>query len=45
MDELKIVISDSAKKEYLSSLIGKIHKILHLFEEEEETGFSPRHFI
>ena len=45
MDDMKIVISNSAKKEYLSSLISKIHKILHLFEEEDETGFSPKHFI
>ena len=25
--------------------IGKMHKILHLFEEEAETGFSPQFFI
>lgn len=43
--EPKIVISNAAKREYLTSLIGKMHKILHLFEEEAETGFSPRLFI
>lgn len=43
--EPKIVISNAAKREYLTSLIGKMHKILHLFEEEAETGFSPRFFI
>ena len=49
MDEEKkmseFCISDSAKKEYLISLIGKIYKILHLFEEKESTGFSPDLFI
>lgn len=43
--EPKIIVSDSAKKEYLTALIGKMHKILHLFEEEAATGFSPRFFI
>ena len=46
MDEFpKLIISDDAKREYLTTLIGKMHKILHLFEEEAETGFSPRFFI
>lgn len=39
------VLSDKAKKEYLESLIGKVHKILHLIEEEKETGYSPIPFI
>ena len=35
MDEFpKLIISDDAKREYLTTLIGKMHKILHLFEEE-----------
>lgn len=38
-------VSGDAKREYLSSLIGKMHKILHLFEERPVTGFSPEHFI
>lgn len=38
-------LSIDAKKEYLNSLIGKIHKILHLIEEEKDTGFSPKSFI
>lgn len=40
-----IVISKEAKAEFLHSLIGKVHKILHLFEEQNETGYSPQAFI
>ena len=38
-------LSNSAKKEYLNSAIGKTYKILHLIEEEKTTGFSPKPFI
>lgn len=38
-------ISNAAKKEYLNALIGKVYKILHLVEEENQTGFSPKPFI
>lgn len=38
-------LSKSAKKEYLESLIGKVYKVLHLIEEEEQTGYSPKAYI
>jgi len=38
-------LSNSAKREYLNTAIGKTYKILHLIEEEKETGFSPKPFI
>lgn len=41
----RIIISQDAKKVYLTSLIGKMLKVLHLAEEEKETGFSPLPFI
>lgn len=43
--ENKLLISDEAKKIYLTSLIGKVLKILHLVEEEEKTGYSPLPFV
>lgn len=41
----RLIISDDAKRSYLTSLIGKILKILHLIEEEKETGYSPLPFM
>lgn len=38
-------ISNEAKCGYLKSLIGKLHKVLHLFEERSTTGYSPAFFI
>jgi len=38
-------LTKEAKREYLVSLIGKIYKVLHLFEERKTTGFSPEFFI
>lgn len=38
-------LTKEAKKEYLVSLIGKVYKILHLFEERKTTGFSPELFL
>lgn len=38
-------LSNSAKKEYLESLVSKMYKILHLIEEEAQTGYSPQPFI
>lgn len=40
-----MLLSNDAKKQYLKQLLGKMFKILHLIEEEKETGFSPRDFI
>lgn len=40
-----IKLSNEAKKQYLVGLIGKMLKILHLIEEEKNTGFSPDLFI
>lgn len=51
MDNIKeyidgeVVLSVEGKIEYLSSLIGKCHKILHLLEEEATTHYSPKPFI
>lgn len=41
----EVVLSVEGKIEYISSLIGKCHKILHLLEEEETTHYSPKPFI
>lgn len=41
----RIILSLEAKKIYLTSLIGKMLKILHLCEEEKVTGYSPLPFI
>ncbi len=41
----EVILSTEGKIEYLVSLLGKTHKILHLFEEEKTTGFSPKLFI
>lgn len=45
MDNEFIVLSPAARKVYLNSLIGKMYKVLHLIEEEETTGYSPKPFI
>lgn len=45
ISEPKISISAKAKIEYLNALIGKMHKIIHLFEEQKETGYTPRYFV
>ena len=39
--ENKIIIPVEAKKKYLEKLIGKMIKILHLIEEEKDTGCDP----
>lgn len=41
----QVILSKEEKIEYLNQIIGKIHKALHLIEEEKETGFSPSPFI
>ena len=41
----KFSLSNETKIEYLNTLIGKMYKILHLIEEEKDTGFSPKDFI
>lgn len=38
-------LSNKTKVEYLNSLIGKMYKVLHLIEEEDKTGYSPKDFI
>ena len=45
VDDNKLILSAAGKKVYLSSLIGKMLKVLHLVEEEEQTGYSPYSFI
>lgn len=45
INENKIVLSTEGKKFYLTKLIGKMIKILHLIEEEPKTKISPSHFI
>ena len=41
----QFTLSREAKYKYLDSLVGRTHKILHLIEEEEETGYSPLPFL
>lgn len=41
----KLLLSDEAKRVYLTYLIGKMIKILHLIEEEKVTGYSPYAFM
>ena len=41
----KLLLSDEAKRVYLTYLIGKMIKILHLIEEEKTTGYSPYSFM
>lgn len=41
----KFELSKSAKKEYLNTAISKTYKILHLIEEEKDTGYSPKPYI
>lgn len=43
--ENKLILSNEGKRVYLSGLIGKMLKILHLIEEEKTTGYSPDSFI
>lgn len=43
--ENKLVLSTNGKRKYLSKLIGRVLKILHLIEEEETTKVTPEHFI
>ena len=45
INENKLVLSVSGKRKYLEKLIGKMIKILHLIQEEEQTGNSPQPFI
>lgn len=45
METNRLILSESGKKVYLTSLIGKMLKILHLIEEEKDTGYSPYPFI
>ena len=44
-NENRILISKEAKVKYLTTLIGKMLKVLHLIEEEEKTNYSPLPFI
>ena len=41
----KFEISKSAKREYLNTAINKTYKVLHLVEEEKDTGYSPKPYI
>ena len=41
----QVILSKEAKIEYLNSIIGRVHKVLYLIEEEKETGFSPSPFM
>ena len=41
----KFELSKSAKIEYLNTAISKTYKILHLVEEEKDTGYSPKPYI
>lgn len=45
MEVKELVLSEAGKKVYLSSLIGKMLKVLHLIEEEKTNGYSPTPFI
>ena len=45
MEDNRLILSNAGKKVYLSALIGKMLKVLHLVEEEEKTGYSPYSFI
>lgn len=42
---MKFEISKSAKREYLNTAINKTYKVLHLVEEEKDTGYSPKPYI
>ena len=41
----KFELSKTAKREYLNTIINKTYKILHLIEEEKDTGYSPKPYI
>ena len=41
----QVILSKEEKIEYLNQIIGKIHKALHLIEEEGETGYSPSPYM
>lgn len=45
IEENKLVLSVSGKRKYLEKLIGKMIKVLHLVQEESQTGNSPKPFI
>lgn len=45
VNENKLILSKESKIKYLEKLIGKMIKILHLIEEEKDTGNSPSDFI
>lgn len=45
MFDKPLILSQTSKKKYLQSLIGKCHKILHLIQERDATGYSPKSFI
>ena len=44
-DNKNFSLSNSAKREYLNTVISKAYKILHLIEEENITAYSPKPFI
>ena len=41
----EVVLTSEEKVSYLNSMIGRIYKVLHLIEEEGETGYSPTAYI
>lgn len=41
----KFELSKTAKREYLNTAISKTYKVLHLIEEENDTGYSPKPYI
>ena len=45
MDEIKLVLSQEEKEQYVFQIISRAYKILHLFEEKDTSGFSPKEFI
>ena len=42
MDEIKLVLSQEEKEQYVFQIISRAYKILHLFEEKDASGFSPK---
>lgn len=45
MDTNKLILSVPGKIKYLNRLVGKTLKILHLLEEESQTGYNPKDYI
>ena len=45
IEENELILPNEAKVQYLSMLIGKVIKILHLIEEEKNTGYTPKYYI